>query len=141
MFIANATGFDDQAVYTGTVMPLFNDMSNPSSLKIGKLGRAVSKSNVAVNARVTLKVDFDETIPTPPDSVAAPGDNDWGTGIWGQAVWGAERAQKINQSWDSLGGAGYALSLAYQVSSGSVAPLDDELILLEMTYTTAEIVT
>jgi hypothetical protein len=141
VYIGNATGLDDMAPFTGAVIPLFDDMGTPSSLKIGKMGRGVSRSTVPLRPLVTMKVDYNEVLSIVPDAVPAAATNLWGTGVWGASVWGEASSAWINQEWSSIGGAGYAISLAYQVTSGSLVPIDDELIRLEMTFSTSEIIT
>lgn len=141
IWLANVSGQDEGEVYTGEVVPLFTDMGSPASAKIGTLARAVTRANSDVNGLVCLRVDFDESGCAAPDASYITGENSWGTGIWGQAVWGAETPQRINQDWQSVGGMGYALSVGYQVSSGSVLPLDDELVRIDFVYSTAEVVT
>ena len=49
--------------------------------------------------------------------------------------WATETPNVINQAWRSIGGTGYALSPCYQVTSGAVAPLDVELIDMEVLFT------
>lgn len=141
IWIANVGGSDDGEVYTGEVVPLFNDMGSPGSAKIATVGRAVTRANAQVNGAICLRADFsDEKCPAP-NAIAISSENAWGTGLWGQAVWGATTPQRVNQDWQSVGGMGYALSVGYQVSSGTILPLDDELIRIEFLYTTAEVVT
>jgi len=141
VFIGNVAGNDDGDVYTGKVVPLFQDMGSPSSLKIGTVSRAVTRANGDVNGVVSVQSDFEEELPAAPDATAIVGDNNWGTALWGFGVWGGTTPHRINQEWQSAGGTGYALSLAYQVSSGSIIPLDDEMIRLELHFNTAEAVT
>jgi len=141
IWIANVGGTDDDEVYTGEVVPLFDDLGSPTSLKIGKIARAVTRANTRVNGIVCLRSDYAPEGCPPPDATSLAGDNSWGTGIWGQSVWGASVPSFINQDWQSVGGEGYALALAYQVSSGSIIPLDDEMIRMDFTYETAEVVT
>jgi hypothetical protein len=141
IFIANVSGMDHNDTYTGTVIPLFDDMGSPGSAKIGKVARGVSRANTSINPQIIFKSDFDMSVPSPPDAVAIGASNLWGTGIWGQSVWGSLLPAVVNQNWQSVGGIGYATSIAYQVTSGSIGPVDDELIRMELTYTTAEIVT
>lgn len=141
IWIGNVGGSDDGEVYTGEVVPLFTDLGNPGALKIGAVARAVTRANSDVNGTVCLRVDFSEEGCPAPDATSITGENSWGTGIWGQSVWGATTPQRINQDWQSIGGSGYALSVGYQVSSGSILPLDDELVRIEFTYSTAELVT
>jgi hypothetical protein len=141
IFLANVGGSDEGVTYTGVIVPLFNDLGSPASLKVGKMARGVSRSSVSVNARVTMTSDFSKTVPAPPNASNVVVPSVWGTGVWGTSIWGGFNSSVINQGWASIGGTGYALSLVYQVTSGSVGPVDDELIRLDMTYTVGEAVT
>ncbi len=141
LFIANVGGNDDGATYSGAVMPLYEDMGSASSLKVAKLARARGKSNVAVNDKVDTRIDFDMNVPNAPDATTLSASNTWGTGIWDQTIWGGSNATVINQQWRSVSGLGYSMSVVYQVTSGSIAPIDAELIDIEMLFETAELVT
>lgn len=141
IYLANIGGNDDGDTYTGVVVPLFDDLGSPANLKIGKMARGVSRSSVYLNARVSMTADFDKGVPAPPSASNAVVPSVWGTGIWGTSIWGGFNTSVINQGWASIGGRGYALSLVYQVTSGSIGPVDDELIRLDMTYSMAEAVT
>jgi hypothetical protein len=139
IFMANVSGTDNGDTYTGTIIPLFDDMGMPGSNKIGKTARVVSRANVQLDPQVIYKTDFDMTIPAPPNAVAIGASNLWGTGLWGQSVWGALTPEVINQDGQSVGGMGYAVSLSYQVTSGAIGPIDDEVIRMEITYTPTEV--
>lgn len=139
IYTANVSGQDDGQAYTGTVIPLFDDMGSPGSAKVGKTARAVSRSNISIDPKITYKADYDVSPPTAPNAVGISSDNVWGVGIWGQSVWGTLTPELINQSGQSVGGIGYAVSLAYQVTSGSIGPIDDELVRLEVTFTATEV--
>lgn len=141
VFLANVGGNDNGATYSGAYAPLFEDMGRPGSLKIGAVGRAIVRANTATNDRLDLVADFNVALPPAPDASALIGGNVWGQAIWDQAVWGDATPTFINQNWKSIGGSGYSLSPCYQVTSGSVAPLDAELVSIEMTFTSSEIVT
>lgn len=141
IWIGNTSGTDDGDVYSGEVVPLFQDMDTPASAKIGQVARAVTRSNAPVNGVVRVRADFNEEHFQAPDAPPLVSGNAWGVGIWGQSVWGSDTPNVINQGWQSAGGIGYALSVGYQVSSGALVPLDDELIRIDFTYTTAEAVT
>lgn len=142
VFIANASGQDDGAPYTGTVMPLFEDFGSPASAKIAKLARAVVRATTTVNDQVSWHGDFDMNLPAPPSStVVAGAPSIWGAGVWGQSVWGADSPQVISEGWRSIGGIGCVGSVALQITSGSVAPIDAELIRMDLLTDTAEVVT
>lgn len=140
IFIANASGKDHNDTYTGVVMPLFEDMGSPGALKIGEVGRAVVRANTVIQDTLDMVVDFDTSVPAAPDASILNSGNLWDLGIWGQSVWSSGTPTVINQQWQSLGGAGYACSLAYQITSGGIAPLDADVIQLEMLMQATELV-
>lgn len=141
IFAANVGGLDDGEAYTGVVMPLFEDLGSPASTKVAKVARVVTRSNVAINDQVSWHSDFDLSLPAPPDATTAGNGNTWGTGIWGQATWGAVLPSVISETWRSIGGLGYSISVAFQVTSGALEPIDVEMIRMDSTYTVAELVT
>lgn len=141
VFRANAGGLDDGEVYSGAVVPLFDDMGIGASVKIGKMARARVRANGVVNDDVTLLSDFSTVLPAAPDAAVLTGSNTWDSGVWGQSAWGAPTPNVINQEWRSAGAIGYSIAPCFQVTSGSVAALDVELIDFETLHTTAEAVT
>lgn len=140
VFRANVSGYDDGEVYTGVYIPLFDDLGAPASVKVPKMGRATMRSTSSVEESLVFKSDYDLTVDSAPSSGMSSGSSVWGSAIWGTAVWGQITNAVIDQKWRSLGGTGYAVSMALQVTSGSVAPLDTEIVRLEMTYTFGEYV-
>lgn len=140
IFKANSSGLDDGEPYTGAVVPLFDDLGTPASAKIGTIARATTRANLELVDQVGLLTDFDLTLPSAPDAPVLPAANVWGEAVWGQAVWGSVTPTVIGNKWQSAGGVGYALAPCYQVTSGSVAPLDAELIALETVHTTGAVV-
>lgn len=141
VFLANVSGRDEDAVYTGTVIPLFQDCGSPMSLKMAGMVRGVSRANAQMLVQAGVNYDFDESPPSPPNASADIEASLWGIGIWGQAKWGDSIPSIINQCWQAASGYGYTLAPTYQVSSGSIGPFDDELIRIELTYEVCDIVT
>jgi hypothetical protein len=142
VFIANASGQDDGAPYTGAVMPLFDDLGSPASAKIGRLARGIVRATTTINDLVQWHADFRYDLPAAPSSTVIGGaPSVWDAGVWGSSVWGSSSPQVISENWRSVSGLGYACSVSLQVTSGAVAPLDAELIRIDATYETAEIVT
>lgn len=141
VFIANVGGEDDGETYSGAVVPLFDDMGTSPSLKVATVGRARVRANTSITDQVAIKADFDTSLPPPPDATPFPAVNVWDAGIWDTSIWGETTPSVINQQWRSVSGIGYSLAPCYQVTSGSVAPLDAELIDMETLHTTSEAVT
>lgn len=141
VYIANETGLDDGAPYSGACLPLYDDLGSPSSRKIAKVGRYVLRASVEVQGRVTWQSDYNEQLPPSPDAESIGGDPSiWGIGIWGSSVWLDTLPRLVVDRWVSLGGSGYTVSVAFQVTSGSLQPLDVEVLSGEVTYETATVI-
>lgn len=140
VYLANVGGNDDGATYTGTVLPLFEDLGASPSLKVATVARARVKASTTVVSRLDMLSDFDLNLPVAPDATPLVASNTWGSGVWGSSAWGDSAPSLINQDWQSVGGTGYSVSACYQVTSGAVAPLDAEVIDLELLFTTAGVV-
>ena len=140
VYAANVSGLDDGSPYTGAYMALFEDLGNPASLKIGQMARATVRARYEINEVIAFQTDFDQSLPAAPSASSAGSGNEWGTATWGQSTWGTVSPDVINQRWQSVGGAGYTVSASLQVTSGSVVPLDAELIRTEFLYQQADII-
>lgn len=141
VYMANVSGMDDTDSYTGVCVPLHEDMGSPGARKAANIARAVTRANTRTNGKITASYDFSLAYPSAPDATASSDGNVWGVAIWGQAVWSTGTPTVINQPWRSAGGLGYTVAPCYQVTSGSVQPLDEEVISMQIDYLTAEIVT
>jgi len=139
IFEAEVTGSDDTAPYTATVVPLFSDIGSPYALKSSTMARAVMLSPYTVNAQVSLQADFSINLPSPPDAAVGASGSVWGAGVWGQSIWGAKAEKKPFQGWYSVSGSGYALAPALQITSGAVPPPDIDLVRMEITAQTGDV--
>jgi hypothetical protein len=137
---ANVTGLDQGETYTGVYVPLFDDFGSPASRKIPHIARAVTRGPRDINPKLSVMEDYVIDMPTPPAASAVQSGSEWGVGIWGQAVWGQSQSLKVQQNWTSVGGYFYAGAPSFQVTSGALITLDCEIIRLELTYESADIV-
>jgi len=140
VFLANVGGLDEGAAYSGAVVPLFDDLGEPGAAKVGTVGRARTRSSAAISDRLDLLTDYNTFLPAAPDATPLTGTNTWGDGIWGTSQWGNPTPAFIGQEWRSIGGIGSTVAPAYQVTSGSIAPIDVELIDMETLLTVAGLV-
>lgn len=141
VYIANETGLDDGVPYSGTCLPLYDDLGTPSSRKIAKVGRYILRASAEVVGRVTWQSDYNEQLPPAPNAEsvgAAP--SIWGSGIWGASVWTEGLPRLVINRWHSIGGTGYTVSLAFQITSGALQALDAEILSAEVVFDTAEVV-
>lgn len=138
---AYVTGQDQGETFTATYVPLFNDMGAPSSIKTAKLIRATTRGPHQVNVQLSVMEDYIVSLPAPPAAAEIPSGSQWGVGIWGQSVWGGAQEVSIQHTRTSAGARAYAMAPAQQITSGSVIPLDTELVSIEITYETGEVFT
>lgn len=136
---AEIGGNDEGAPYTATCLPLFSDLGSPASLKTAAMGRAVILSPYPVDERISVQVDFMMSLPPPPSAAPLGNLDIWGAGVWGSSVWGTQTTKKTYQNWRSVSGFGYTMAPAIQITSGSVAPPNVELIRLEITTQAGDI--
>jgi len=141
IYQAETGGLDDGETYSGAVVPLFDDMGFSAGSKIGKMARARVRASTKIVDSVSLLSDYNVDLPPAPDATGVFASNSWGTGVWGQSKWDSATPSVINQEWRSAGTIGYSIAPCYQVSSGAPAPIDVELIDVELLYDVAEAVT
>lgn len=133
------TGADQGAPFTATVIPLFDPLKSPASLKTGLQARATVRAKSRVQVNCSLQTDYNISLPPPPDDTSTIVGSVWGTAQWGSGVWGTEGAKQTFREWQSVSGSGYALAVASQVTSGSSSPPDVEFVQTDLTYDTADI--
>ncbi|RYX78553.1 hypothetical protein EON76_05335 [bacterium] len=134
------TGMDENVPFTANYVPMFNDFGNPASLKIPLIARARLRGSNEVNAQLDIMSDYMITLPSSPSSNTIDTSSVWGGSVWGAATWGGKRDKRIQQAWTSVGGLGYALAPSLQITSGSLIPLDTEVIDVETTFEISDIV-
>jgi hypothetical protein len=138
---AEVTGYDQGQPYTASFVPLFDDLGSPSSLKIALEARAVLLSSSAVDETLSVQTDYVVDLPVPPAASAVLASGTWGTAIWGADTWGQARKQIVVQEWRSVSGSGGALAPSIQITSGASVPPTVDLVRIDLTFDTADIVT
>ncbi len=139
---ANVTGADEGAPYTGLYIPLFQDLRSPASIKTPQLGRVFVRSPTNVFPYLDMQYDYAYSAnPAPSAASTVTGGSQWSVGLWGEAIWGEPTIITATMDWVSVGGAGYAMAPEVQITSGYIVPLDAELVRIEITYDTGDIVT
>lgn len=137
---AYVTGMDQGTPYSGIYVPLYVDLKTPASIKIPRLARPVMRSTRSVDVAVSVQYDYVTSLPPPPAATPVTTGSEWGVGIWGTSIWGEGGQKQIQQDWLNVAGQGYAVAPALQITSGSVVPLQTEIVRIDMTYETGDIV-
>lgn len=131
-------GLDQGLPYTATYIPLFSDFGESAAQKIPGMGRAQIRGPHHVDAQISVCEDYIVSVPPPPSATAITTGSEWGTGIWGQSTWGTAQSRQWEGEWQSLSGLGYALAPVLQITSGSIVPIDCEIISLDMSFTVSD---
>lgn len=132
------TGLDQGLPYTATYVPLFSDFSDSGAQKIGLMARVQSRGPYSISPQMSAQSNWVVSLPSAPAATPVPEGSEWGVGIWGQSVWGTQRAKIWQGEWQSAGNIGYSLAPAMQVTSGSIIPLDAEIIALDFSFQSAD---
>lgn len=132
-------GTDEGVPYTGQVLPLFDNLGAPGSLKVAKMARAVVRTSFRAAVQVSGQSNFKVAFPPAPVTLPISGGNVWGLGVWGEATWGGDSASVVQSDWVSVGASGHDIAIGVQIPSGAPVPLNAELVRIDLTYTVAEI--
>lgn len=138
---AYTTGLDEEAPYVGQCVPLFEDLGAPGNIKIAKTARAVIRAVASVEPQVTGQSNYVVDFPPPPSLGLPEAGSEWGVGVWGEAEWGSTRGSFVIGEWVPVGAYGHDISIGIQITSGSLVPVDAELIRIDLTFITGTIVT
>ncbi len=135
----NVTGADQGIPYTGTYVPMFSDFGAVGR-KVAGMSRAVTRSVFDPNERLSMQADYYVDLPAPPNAGASVSSNVWGSGVWGTSKWGTTDTKKTFGRWHSTPLNGDVLAPAFQNTSGSIAPLDVEILRVDVTFQPAGVV-
>lgn len=140
VFEANVTGLDDGAPYTATYLPSFDQMEKPGRKTVSMV-RAVLRCAHTIKERMSVHTDYDIKLPAAPDASTPTPSSAWGTVTWGNFEWGSKLGKKVQQTWRNQFGAGEVASVGLQITSGSLVPLDAEIVRTDVLFTTGSVVT
>lgn len=139
VYEANVTGADMGKPYTGVYVPMFTDLGAPGR-KVSGMSRAITRAVGDPREQLSMHADYLVNLPSPPDAGDYVTSSVWGAGVWGQSAWGGAAVKHTFGTWQSTPLNGDTLSPALQVTSGGIAPLDVEIIRVDVTYQQADVV-
>ncbi len=135
---ANVTGVDDGLPYTGIYVPAF-DPIGVMGRKAVHMARATLRSRFAIKEKLSVHADYQVQLPPSPSAAPVPSADVWGVAVWGTATWGGASSKgDVKSVWCNTFGEGEAVTVALQVTSGSIAPLDTEFIRTDLLFTAGE---
>lgn len=142
VFLAETSGQDDDAPYSATCLFAFDQMGQ-GGYKNTTMLRAVWRGPYPVTEQISNRTDYDMTMPASPPVQSVSGGSIWGdpTAVWGDpnTRWSSPGVEKrVFQQWRVAYGGGEVHAPLVQVTSGSAAPLDAELVRVDAVYTGGE---
>lgn len=141
VYQANVGGLDNGLPFVGVYIPSFSQMDKMGA-KTVHMARATIRSRLPVGERLSVQKDYRIELPAAPDAAPIAEASVWGIARWGDGVsrWGgSSESNTITQRWRNVFGEGEALTIAHQVTSASVAPIDAEFIRTDVLFTAGEV--
>jgi hypothetical protein len=136
----NVTGADQGSPYTGVYVPMFIDFGVPGRKSVS-MSRAITRAVSNPNERLSMHAEYMVSLPAAPDAGIPTSNNVWGGAVWGESKWGGTAVKVTYGRWHSTPLNGDVLALAVQTTSGSIAPLDVEIVRIDVAYTVGGTVT
>lgn len=134
-------GSDNGANYTCVYLGQHDPMGLPGIQKSMRQMRATFQLSTRIDAQVSVKTDYDQTLSAPPNAVAdAGGASTWGVSKWGAAKWGGRAVASTQALWSSIGRTGYAIAPEVQMTFGNTAKPQVELVGIDVTFSVGALV-
>lgn len=131
------TGTDMGLPFSAVFVPLFSDGGDSTSRKYPKDARVMVRGTYEVTWGVMMQYDYVLNIPSAPSGAIAAGDSLWDEERWDtSAVWSSTETKLAQRLWKGVAGSGYAFAPCLQITSGNLAPLDNELVRVDVSYVT-----
>lgn len=135
----NVTGTDLGNSYTGVYVPMFSDLG-VAGRKVASMSRAIMRAVSNPNEKLSMQADYQVNLPPPPDAGNSVTNNVWGAAAWGSSKWGGAAVKGTFGKWQSTPLNGDVLAPAYQTTSGSISPLDVEIVRIDVAFQSADTV-
>jgi hypothetical protein len=128
-------GLDAGLPYSATWIGLFDPLGAISAHKTAMMGRVTMRSIQDVGEQISVAVDWNTQVPTAPSAAPLLGTaNDWDAGLWNQLTWQAGKVLTRAGEWRSTPAGGVVMAPVVQVTSGSAAELDCEIVSFDLRY-------
>lgn len=133
-------GTDNGEYYTFAYLGQHDSMGIQGLEKTVAQMRATFQLTAKIAPQVSIKVDYDQTLSAPPNTLATGvGDSTWGVSNWGAAKWAANIGTQA--FWTSAGRTGYVMAPEVQMTFGGVIKPQVELAGIDVTFHVGALVT
>lgn len=138
------TGSDDGAAYTTVCLWQHDQMGLPGQEKTVTQMRPTFRSTTAIRPQLRALVNYSEALSSAPNAVASSATEGWDISTWDTSLWDAASDGGVDpedSQWIAVGATGYAIAPELQMTFGSQAAPDAELISIDTTFIPGALVT
>lgn len=128
------TGYDVNAPFTAIYAPLFHDLGGTYGVKIPKDANVMMRGAYEVTWAVSMMYDYIVSVPAAPMGSSIAKQAIWNQAEWGTGLWNQSNQKRAQKKWSPVAGKGYAISPCLQITSGNIAPFDNEIVRIDVTY-------
>lgn len=127
-------GSDDGTPYVCTYVGMPEHLKLPGAMKVIHSARSVFLSNVPFTAKISMSVNYNITLPSPPSSVANFATDEWDSALWDVGQWDSQSNATVSTKWVSVGKSGFVASPQIQITCGVTPYPRTELIAFDVLY-------
>jgi hypothetical protein len=136
---AETGGRDDGAPYTSTVFWAYSALKAQTNRKQLKMARVNVQASFQPQHRVTIRTDYNYTVPDGPNTSAAPPAGAlWGTAVWGIDLWPSV-STAVYAQWRAVTGMGSMIAPVYQVTLGTSENIDLRVTSIDLLFEVGEV--
>ncbi len=130
----DAGGSDDGTPYTCNYVAMPDHLRAPGYFKTVHAARAVFKASTPFVPKLSVSVDYQINLPSPPNAAPGLDTGVWDVSLWDQATWEGQGQQTVTTVFEAIGESGSVVSMQVQATFGSVTKPDVELISSDMLF-------
>lgn len=130
---AEVGGDDEGLAYSAAVMWPYDDFRSPASFKTVQMARPMMESRIPVAPSVSAQVEYVAQLPPPPSApVETAAGALWDVAKWDEALWPGGLTPYAE--WQAVIGAGTAIAMALQMTTGTTSTPDVFLNRMDVIY-------
>ena len=133
-------GTDDGELYEAVLINHFDHMGSPGVHKAVRQVRASFIAERDFYPFLSASSDYVASVSGSPSSIGQFTADLWDVGLWDDALWDSSSNKMPMSRWDSVGRSGFAIAWQVQIASGTDLALGVELISVDLTYETGDLV-
>lgn len=141
VMLGNSGGNDDGVAYTCKLALPFDHFGKAGQFKTLKQARATFRASSQFLPQLSASVNYAQSFPAPPSSIANYAEDTWDVGLWDTAIWDAASSEQVTSTrWVSIVGAGFVHAIQLQTTFGITPSPEAELASFDVTFETGSVV-